>query len=82
MLQGTQNPVGYLIVLLHWFKIYGNFTGTAKICLVVSLYREGSVPAACAAGLFSVPQCCFGLELIKFYESSDALKLIWMVSDK
>ena len=38
--------------LHYWFKSYGNFDEWSGFCPLVELHREGSAPAACAAGLF------------------------------
>ena len=40
------------IKLHHWFKSYGDFAENGVFCLLVELNWEGSVPAACVAGLF------------------------------
>ena len=42
--------------MIHWLKIYGDFTGPAKSCLVVKLHQERSAAAACAVGLFFYAQ--------------------------
>ena len=38
--------------LHNLFKRYGNFAEWSRFCPLVELHREGSAPAACAAGLF------------------------------
>ena len=41
--------------LHHWFKSYGNFAEWVDFAYWwrLELHREGSAPAACAAGLFN-----------------------------